>query len=363
MQRPRNELEDKLAGVLLGTAVGDAIGLPREGLSRRRARRLYGDPPLGHRLLFGRGMVSDDTEHACLVAQALLHAPNDSEQFARALGWGLRWWFLGLPAGVGKATARAAFKLWLGFSPTRSGVWSAGNGPAMRAALLGVCLGGDAEQLRAFVRACTRLTHTDPRAENGALLVAVAAWLASLHGPTGCTADRFLAAARNTLSTIDPAPEKLLDQMADHLQRDMPAHELADAMGLHRGVSGYIYHTVPLALYCWLRHPRDFQLAVEEIVCLGGDADTTAAITGALVGATLGSRGITSEWLGGLMEWPRTVAWMRSLAREQAVAFRGETKAASRKLPLYFWPGVLPRNLFFLLVVLAHGFRRLAPPY
>ena len=29
----------------------------------------------------------------------------------------------------------------------------------------------------------------------------------------------------------------------------------------------------------------------------------------------------------------------------------------------YFWPGVVARNLFFLAVVLTHGFRRLAPPY
>jgi hypothetical protein len=28
-----------------------------------------------------------------------------------------------------------------------------------------------------------------------------------------------------------------------------------------------------------------------------------------------------------------------------------------------FWPGLLPRNLLFLAAVLAHGFRRLLPPY
>ena len=41
-----------------------------------------------------------------------------------------------LPAGVGLATARACLKLWLGFSPERSGIYSAGNGPAMRSAVL-----------------------------------------------------------------------------------------------------------------------------------------------------------------------------------------------------------------------------------
>src|SRR5579863_7691961 len=102
----------QFAGVLLGTAVGDALGLPREGLSRRRARRLFGDPPLRHRFVLGRGMTSDDTEHACLVGQALLCAPDDPERFARSLAWRLRFWLLGLPAGIGSATLRATLKLW-----------------------------------------------------------------------------------------------------------------------------------------------------------------------------------------------------------------------------------------------------------
>ncbi|MBK8478230.1 MAG: ADP-ribosylglycohydrolase family protein [Opitutaceae bacterium] len=42
---------------MLGTAVGDAIGLPYEGISRQRAARLFG-PPDRHRFVVGRGMVS-----------------------------------------------------------------------------------------------------------------------------------------------------------------------------------------------------------------------------------------------------------------------------------------------------------------
>src|SRR5713101_4712985 len=122
---------ERLAGVILGTAVGDALGLPREGLSRRRARKLFGPPPFHHQFLFGRGMTSDDTEHTCMVGQALLRAPSDPDRFARSLGWRLRFWLLGLPAGLGRATLRAVVKLWLGFSPHHSGVRSAGNGPAM----------------------------------------------------------------------------------------------------------------------------------------------------------------------------------------------------------------------------------------
>jgi hypothetical protein len=49
----------------------------------------------------------------------------------------LRGWLLSLPAGIGFATLRAILKLWLGFPLNRSGVYSAGNGPAMRVAVIG----------------------------------------------------------------------------------------------------------------------------------------------------------------------------------------------------------------------------------
>jgi ADP-ribosylglycohydrolase len=102
--------------------VGDALGLPREGLSRRRARGLFGGPPQQqHRFLFGRGMVSDDTEHTCLVGQALLRAPEDVGAFARPLAWRLRFWLRGNQAtssATWSATTRCS-------SSTSSATWSA----------------------------------------------------------------------------------------------------------------------------------------------------------------------------------------------------------------------------------------------
>jgi ADP-ribosyl-[dinitrogen reductase] hydrolase len=354
---------DQLTGVILGTAVGDALGLPREGLSRRRARRLFGRPPLRHRFLLRWGMASDDTEHTCLVGQALLRAPHDADAFARSLAWRLRWWLLGLPAGTGRATLRAVLKLWLGFSPRGSGVYSAGNGPAMRAALLGVCLGEDLDRLRAYVRASTRLTHTDPRAERGALLVALAARHGAARGPQGVRAEAFWREARDALPDRDQELDGLLDRLDDHLRRRVPAEGFADALGLERGVSGYVYHTVPLALYCWLRHPGDFRAAVEEVIDLGGDADSTGAVVGGIAGATVGAAGIPAEWVRGLFEWPRSVGWMRKLAGRLAGRFGpGGSPAGGGPVGL-FWPGLIPRNLLFLAVVLAHAFRRLLPPW
>jgi ADP-ribosylglycohydrolase len=348
---------NRIAGVLLGTAVGDALGLPREGLSRRRAERVFGPPPLKHRFLFGRGMGSDDTEHACMTAQALLHHGNDASAFARSLAWRLRFWLLGLPAGIGSATLRGILKLWIGFPPNRGGVWSAGNGPAMRSPILGVCLGDDLDRLRAFVRASTRLTHSDPRAERGALLIALAAHYGSRNDPGTVRAAEFLHAARRELVDADDRLLQLLACIEDHHERGSAVVEFADALKLQRGVSGYIYHTVPVAVYTWLRWPGEFRRAVEEVIALGGDTDTTGAITGALAGATCGGVGIPEEWIEGLWEWPRSIAWMRALAESLA------SPLVERKAPRLFWPALGPRNVLFLVIVLLHAFRRFLPPY
>ena len=136
--------------------------------------------------------------------------------------------------------------------------------------------------------------------------------------------------------------------------------EFAIALGLARGVTGYIYHTVPVAVYAWLRHYGDFRATVEAALDCGGDTDTVGAIAGALAGATVGEAGIPEPWLRGIIDWPRSVRLLRTVADRLAEQLRSGAPLGEVS---YFWPAVLPRNLFFLLVVLFHGFRRLAPPY
>lgn len=69
-ERDSERHEEIFRRVLLGTAVGDSIGLPTEGLSPKAiAHRWKGQ--WRQRLLFGRGMVSDDTEHTVFVGQCL----------------------------------------------------------------------------------------------------------------------------------------------------------------------------------------------------------------------------------------------------------------------------------------------------
>lgn len=291
-----------------------------------------------------------------MVAQALLATQGEPERFARSLAWRLRWWLAGLPAGTGLATLKATLRLWLGYSWRTSGVYSAGNGPAMRAGLLGIFAGSDDDLCKQLVHQGTRMTHTDPMAEQGALLIALAARHAAWR-QSAQIAD-FMREARKEVSN---AP--LLGALATvetALRHKSSATQLADELGLNRGVSGYVLHTVPVCLFCWLRYPHDFREAIEAVVRLGGDTDTTAAITGGLLGAALGASAIPEEWLNDICEWPRSTAWMSMVAQRLTTMINEGTSPGPETL---FWPAILPRNLLFLCAILVHGLRRMLPPY
>lgn len=308
-----------------------------EGLRRQRASRMF-QGAIRHRFLPGIGMVSDDTEHACLTALALGRCNRDEKRFARLVGRGLRAWLCTLPAGAGLATLKATLKLSVGVSPLRSGVPSAGNGAAMRAPIIGAYFAGNPGRIRKFAEVSSRVTHTDPRAVDGAFRVAMAsAGISPLDEAASVESDCWHLAS-----------------MKEHLDRGAHPSEFAESLGLENGVSGFVAHTVPMALYCALWADDDYPAAVTAAISLGGDTDTVGAITGGIVGARVGFDGLPAEWVDGILEWPRSVSWMRRLAA---------ALAHEKPMPSTFWPGYLVRSPVFIGVVLAHGLRRILPPY
>ena len=345
-----------IVGTILGTAIGDAIGLPYEGLSRKRANHLLGTPDC-HRFFFHRGMVSDDTELTCMVAQAIIASRGDVDAFKRQLSWRFRLWLLGFPAGIGFATLRSIIRLWIGFSAEKSGVFSAGNGPAVRASIIGATI-DDFELLRRLIYASTRITHTDPKAEYGALAVALASRMARQDETV--TGSDFLDQLKTSLGTDGDELVSLIRAAVNSVESGQPTVAFAESLGLAKGVSGYVYHSVPVAIHAWLSNQWDFRSAVKHVVECGGDTDSTGAIVGGIVGASVGRAGIPADWIERLCEWPRSIKWMERLAVQLESAIQFNSPISPVTLPIH---GVLFRNLLFLSVVLYHGTRRLLPPY
>ena len=64
--------------------------------------------------------------------------------------------------------------------------------------------------------------------------------------------------------------------------------------------SGYVIHCLEASLWCAAQHPTRYRDAVLAAVNLGDDTDTTAAVTGALMGLNLGYQAIPPLWVEGL---------------------------------------------------------------
>lgn len=240
-------LADRLVGTLLGTALGDALGLPAEGMTARAIARRFGR--IDNFSLLGRtGFVSDDTEQAGLVAQALARHPDDLDACVRAFRRSLLGWFCRLPWGVGRATIRSCARIALGLEP--SGVLSAGNGAAKRAAVIGAFFHDRPVERRQFGRALAEVTHRDARAVEGALYVAEVAgscvrnWVGT--SPTGMVAE-----ARSVVE--HPELDAAIGRAMDLERRGVSLREAAGACG----TTGYVVSMVAFATFCLLRHGDD----------------------------------------------------------------------------------------------------------
>lgn len=322
-------LSERLTGVLLGLALGDALGLPFEGLSAKRATRRL--PQLEQTTLFaGRRFVSDDTEQAALLCEAILRARSERETIPKRFRYAMIFWLLRLPFGIGLGTLRATLRMVLGFrSP---GVSSAGNGAAMRAAPLGVLLPSREERVRLGV-ALAQLTHTDPRAVEGALFVAeLTAAAAASDENTRAHREGMVARA----SEVVAHPE-------------LRAAIAAGERGQHLGSTGFVIHSVALCTQIFVEQ-EGFTGAVAAAIAAGGDTDTHAAIVGAWFGALNGEASLPTELLASLAPGPFGVAHLRGLA---AAACSGGTP------PPWSASLALLRNLALYPVIIAWAFRRL----
>lgn len=343
----------RMAGTLLGTALGDSLGLPAEGMRPRTIERLGWNRTLRQRLFGRRGMWSDDTEHAIMLAQAFLASEGDDQEFARRFSRELRWWIVGLPAGTGKATAQAIIRLWLGFPPAKSGVFSAGNGPCMRAPLLGLLFPENVEARHTFTTTHTHITHRDPKALTPALVLAD---LAALLGKSD-----FPPTWENILPLLTPAVvdaewERIIGVLDEFHQSDQSLEQFLEKIGgsAPRGITGYSYHTAACVIAAGIRHEWKFGPTISALIQAGGDTDTTAAIAGALCGALHGLEGLPSDSLRAVSEWPTSCADLERLAKAL-------TDGQHLRIRPYWSPTLFVRNLFFLSIVLGHGLLRLLP--
>lgn len=327
----------------MGLAVGDALGTtyefdaieqpPYPALATGPATDVVGGGPFE----LPAGAITDDTQMAvCLARSLAARAGVDPEDIAgRYVAWSRS------AFDIGNQT-RQALALVADGTPARSAgleVWrateyrAAGNGSLMRAAPLAVWAalndaapgkagahdavkGGDAPNdnaqladrtIDAFV-SDSLITHADPRcvlacvAVDAAIVAAIRGTSAGAGLVYAARSSMTRGAARLREAWRDNAREV---ELVTQAERDV-GHDLDAALSAEPGVYGSELHVhrtagfvrVALRLAFWHAvHTRTWRDAVVDVASRGGDADTNAAIVGALLGARDGVAAIPAAWL------------------------------------------------------------------
>lgn len=289
---------DRVRGALYGLAVGDALGAATEFMSPDQIRTQLGRVvDLVASGAWAKGEWTDDTELTLFTAAAYAGADFSPEATAERM---VRWMQSG-PKDIGGTTA-AALRLIANGTATwenagrlalRGRSRSAANGSLMRAAPTGLVRRPDDARLVTESIALSAITHADPRCL--ASCVAFNVVLSHLvHRPTVPLGD-VLAAARDAAMPVDAETATLVDDVRAGKPLRYAAEDRYDG-----SVMGFVLLCLERAL-ATLRDASDYETSVLRVVNLGGDADTNAAVAGALLGAKFGSSQIPARWLGELL--------------------------------------------------------------
>lgn len=290
-------VKDKIRGVLFGQAIGDALGLGTEFLTKQEVNRFY---PNGltdydqiiqdyHRKRWIKGAWTDDTDMMLCIANAII---KDKEIRLSTIAQNFKDWFNGEPLGIGSNTYKVlSFKDYMD-APQKgaeiiwklSGERSAANGAVMRTSVVGLWK-KDTEKYAAEI---CKLTHYDPRCVGSCAII-------SLLINNLVYKNQLLS-----LKQLIEIGERYDDRIREYLVK-ASQYDCLDDLVLDDSSMGYTLKTLAASIWC-LFHCNSFEEGLLAVVNAGGDADTNAAVACSLLGGKYGYSAIPSKYIDNLVE-------------------------------------------------------------
>ncbi|WP_230211232.1 ADP-ribosylglycohydrolase family protein [Streptomyces kaniharaensis] len=305
---------DRAAGVILGAASGDALGVPYEfkpSMSDSQFPEMKGGGPFN----FAPGEYSDDTQmHVCIAEVAATGADLRTPEALDAIATNFLRWYGGGPADVGNQTRSVLSATARGKGSSPSEVMltvsrryaaanpnsSAGNGSLMRTGAVALAYLDDANAMAEAAKLVSELTHADPDCAEACIL-----WCSGIR--TAVLTGTF-DGVREGLELLPEARRSVWAARLDEAEAHPPRHFQRN---------GWVVEALQAAWSAIVRTPvpedqpeqggfaaQHFQLALEAAVRTGRDTDTVAAIAGALLGARWGCSAIPLAWQRKVHGWP-----------------------------------------------------------
>lgn len=306
---------DRVAGVMVGTAVGDALGAGYE----------FGSAPLGPDgpdMIggglgdFAPGQWTDDTTMAwCVLDVAAQGRGLLSEDALDAVARHFRAWYDSGPRDIGNQTSAVLHRG--GPEPTAArlreaaadftarSAHSAGNGSLMRTAPVALAYPGSPREIARAAAAVGALTHADPRAGQACVL-----WSLAI--------DR---AVREQVLDLRGGLEFLDDDEARSYWAGR-IDEAEEGPPSRFAPNGWVVAALQAAWSAICHTPvpeedpgRHLAASLATAIGIGHDTDTVAAIAGGLLGARWGASAVPDRWREICHGYPgRTAAELGDLA-------------------------------------------------
>jgi ADP-ribosylglycohydrolase len=288
---------EKIKGALFGLAVGDALGVPVEFMTRKELQSkpvitmvgygVWNQPP---------GTWSDDSSLSFCLAEALTEDYDLNKIAMNFVAWLKQgyWGAHNKVFDIGNATNAAIGRIIKGTSPELAGgvmEQDNGNGSLMRILpLLFYIRDMSVEDRYKKIKEISSLTHAHFRSVLACFIYMEMALLIlkgySLHESyVNMQTEVKDFCSQKGFNNSEVA---LFDRV---LTGDIRNHEKS---AIHSG--GYVINTIEASLWCLLNSNK-FSDAVLKAVNLGNDSDTTACVTGGLAGLYYGYNAIPQLWI------------------------------------------------------------------
>jgi ADP-ribosylglycohydrolase len=318
--------EGRARGALYGLAIGDALGMPTQLLSRpeivaRWGPLLTGFEPAAaeHPIAAGHpaGAITDDTEQAVLLGRLLVAGQgtiHPGDLAAALVAWEADMAARGSLDLLGPSTRRALAAVQAGTPPEEAGATGDTNGAAMRIAPVGIAVSltvadnskkgvasassGNLDTLVDAVVRASFVTHGTSLALAGAAAVA-AAVSAGVSGATVPAATQAAVAAARLAADrgrwVAGADVAARIEWATQLVAGRPCDQAMDLIYRLVGTGLASQESVPAAFAALAVTPDDPWLTARLAASLGGDCDTIAAMAGTVAGACHGVAAFPAE--------------------------------------------------------------------